>query len=734
MINAKPVREPASSTTALFISELTKNRPSDVIQHILEQQSIGNGYRVAWGVTEHEKARGCSWQKYYDQLYEKIDKRIHKCLGQISIKDCSGTHYEVCSNKHASTHIYLFIAPVEFDPGSPEHIFDHFKGSYNTLLEKLLTLLLKGEMIDSLLPKYSKTYTYYQSMILIDSEIDTNENYEFPRMHALDVRLSYKEPNEINLYLVRKVLEVEPVTSNESDVLSVITPGKVTRFRFRRWLNAHYDKRPYRVFPPQVNARTPVLQNPSIKRKLNNIEKSVFYWQLRCYESLKSAINGCGLTPEPFIFKAQFTIDHFVTLREKIIPKKVVLIDALGETGSNSVGDIREEIQNYWPNTVLAKPEDYPDINSFHDDCCYLVLSQCQDNSANSILANVIRINSTGEQVVETECLSDTFDLIQLKQSKKLESCDYYSKIKLGLVALSEKSEQSCPIIQGINIPSDERACIYFRERLNHLLNKITNEFAVKDAVYQAGRLEGAMLCKLKERNASQENNPLIKTEVVSIYVRRKKKKKKDGLEAIQKVALSWLKASGNTISIERRAVVSSSLRLCDLIGDAAEVVWELPDRANALLDVHSERLLTCYTDNSVPMLTARFDANALEIYRIQGYLSRSATQENNLFPYHNNNPGRGPDAPGQIEHIYIHDRLDELLIFVSSSQSLRNQPKQRRVYRLQVIDFFGKTVTVMDQPVTEVCLNFFDRNILNENDTAQSCFLWKFSRVLIDN
>ncbi|WP_263078818.1 hypothetical protein [Endozoicomonas sp. Mp262] len=747
---------PGAYTTGIYLEGLSESEFQQRVKAILARPAFsGLPFRIFWGVINYERDRGVTWKEYYSQLYEKIGQRI------LDEQEAAGLarekiQYKVCRCDVENTHIYVYLLPAEYQRQANTDTLDGLQIPYDRLFLKILRLLLWGKMLHDGLHGYKLTPTCYQSKILLDTVLDDDPKLKHPRLHALDVQLTWKKPNLLNFFLVNKIMEVNPDISSSS-ALQIVSVGSSARFRFIRFLDGRYHKRHYLLFPPKLQeGETPLLRHHAwnngehtVATRMCDIRRTVNTWQHLIARKLLELLTQCGFKVKQFIFRPQWQQNHFITQMPEEKKQPLIVIDNLGDGQPDlkdwAIQTIRES--GYWSKVSVQQPPHYPELSSFAQGTAYLVLNQCKQDSGS--MKVVVRNKVDKEEELSAK---DTLELIRYKEADRLLSTDYYSGLKVQLLAQIEK-DIPCPIIQGLDFPSlgpEKQAQLQiksFKESLVHKLGKIRTELSVKRALHQSGQMTQLGLATNRERkqadNNQQRYGALMEGSVFAMYGRTKRASDQNNLPEFRRVALCCLHAVNNNIHIKKKQVLSSKLKLMDALGEAqaaTEIIWSLPDRSGILIDSASKRMLIYYTDNTVPMLTGREGVDIPEQVRREGSLTRSAEPDVNLFPYLNNNMPAAGNQPNQREHLYIM-HLDrepengmECLIFVSGKQSLKNMDKQRRVYRLLVIDFKGCPCNPMEQALTDAFLHSFDRELLNENDSARSSLFIKFPRALMEN
>ncbi|MGI2026106.1 hypothetical protein [Endozoicomonas acroporae] len=747
---------PGASTSGIYLEGLSESQFQQRVKAILTRPAFsGLPFRIFWGVINYERDRGVTWKEYYSQLYEKIGQRIldeqeAEGLAQEKIQ------YKVCRCGVKNTHIYIYLLTAKHQRQANIDALDGLLIPYDRLFLKILRLLLGGKMLHDGLHGYKLTPACYQSKILLDTVLDEDPKLKHPRLHALDVQLAWKEPNLLNFFLVNKIMEVNPDISS-SRTLQVVSVGNAARFRFIRFLDGRYHKRHYLFFPSKLReGETPLLRHHAwnngehtVAARMGDARRTINTWQHLVARKLLELLTQCDFEVRQFLFRAQWQQNHFITQMPEEKKQPLVVIDNLGDSQPDlkewTIQAIRES--GYWSKVNVQQPLHYPELSTFALAADHLVLNQCQQNS--SSMKVVVRNKDDKEEELSAK---DTLELIRYKEADRLLSTDYYSGLKIQLLAQIEKGIP-CPIIQGLDFPSlgpKKQAQLQiksFKESLVHKLGKIRTELSVKRALHQSGQMTQLGLVTNRERkqadNNQQDYDALMESSVIAMYGRTKRASDQNDLPEFRRVALCCLHAGKNSIRIEKQQVLSSKMTLMYAMGEAqaaTEIIWSLPDRSGMLIDSANKRMLIYYTDNTVPTLTGREGVDIPERVRKEGYLTRSAGPDINLFPYLNNNMSAAGNQPNQREHLYIMhldrepENAMECLVFVSGKQSLKNMDKQRRVYRLQVIDFKGCPCNPMEQAVTDAFLHSFDRELLNENDSARSSLFIKFPRALVEN
>jgi hypothetical protein len=602
-------------------------------------------------------------------FWQNVHKDIKDCIKkELKLKDIAKIEYEFFHIKQKNGYdVYFFY--INDKPCTEYNNFIAELTNNNIephkIFESLIGLLLKLEFIKKFQQTYEFQPEYYNAVLYL------NTNKKGGIFDTLYPEVYFSEYKELVVSLHKKVFKEQKgdIKGNAIDLL------------FRS------EKNSFRTIDDNLSA-TIFSKKPFID--FNNYNKSINHTQNLLLDTLQQLLKKYDINFKCRYFKANYFLNDFLEVKDKIISKKVIIIDNLTNTADNLKQQLYDRLQQEYPNSVITSATEYSEFDALDNKNNYLILNSTSKNNGSSV-------------IVDGKNKNTFWDAYKARVNNKHADLDYYSKLKY-----SQSQSDRLIVLQGLNIINIKK------DKLDNKLKKIQTEIWLKEQVFHAKKLQ----------NINLDDNKLT-----LIYIRKLKKDKKYGKDSFYSVIID-VTIKNEKIMIENFNFVYSERELKNSFSYLSKRE-KLYNDSFFIIDKTAEVMLMSYNSSRIPRIIGNSTVDSIELAADEdsdNKLSRQATKPKEIvLPYY--------IAKTKERHIYLEQSNNDLLYFVTpSTQPNSTIAKQNLIYNILTFDKNGDLLKALDQSVTELFLKSFTEDIIKNNEYSKSSILEKIAKLYIEN
>ena len=665
---------------------------NEVISSLLKSEKYGT---LGYSIKELKRIKDEKSKAYYLRMDREIKDIIRE---KISLDSNEIVTYE---------RVNLFTGMVMFfyisnRPCSPEVLFsDIKKHGFNVVkvIEKLMFLRLKQTYLKDASKFYNIEPALFNTELYIGAMVGKSKK---AAMEALRPHLYFSERGELSLKLSKKLFKYDQddmFVAGSSNHTIMFRHGKKS-YAVEGELNSISSKRPYMNFPSSQS------DNSNPHSFTDNYRNSINYHLTMTQDKLKEALKSAGIAFEDILFEASHVVDHFVELNGDI-ENELIIIDQYKEYPSKEIMHLfREHLKAQFGASEIIDAAEAPIPTALNQPgTSYLVVNKSEKDNGSSI----VRLD-------EDKVLNSFGKALDLHLSKtKNVTFDYYTQVKLDRFTNKKLS-----ITQGMNIESvvNSTDTDAIEPISPHKVQKIMMELLLKEKVFGNKLINGISLPT---------------ADLTLIYAR---KTNYNGFISVVKVTTSeeGIKIHDNTMySDKEKPVFNFEHRYLKPIitSKKGSIFDDIHDGSFYIIDNKTKQTLISYSTDSVANIIGNSIINNIEESRNLGGIHRAHKGKTPILPYYV--IGK---FDGQRYRVFLEDcGVEGVRYFVSSNKAPKGQiMKQVRNQNILVFSENGEKKEPLQQFITELFLQSFTFDMLNNEESSKKSIFVKIAELYIEN